>query len=338
MVWENVGIALGINLLLLGAWRILLRHTPLGDFPLVIAGCGIAWLLSLSLHHLMDWPTPYLLLAGGIMLAASLGLAGAYGWAGMPLRLAVTGDQSALHAGGVELNTPFVEKQDEKPLYVDKVPESTVKTESEPDFGGIQPDASNKVPEIKLLEVKVIEAEVPEVDDLYIQVNIPVTVSEVLFAEPGESWIVDEAVESADAEPALVDTVGVYEQQSTLETEAGPALEDGRPENIKDLQELIDDAFRRKAGGDLESAVGIFEQALELKLSKDDELFIVMEMCALYEMMEQHDEAFQRLIGYWERHRGHLAPHVMAEIENYLRLFRASRAAVGTHSIRRTAV
>ncbi|WP_207708940.1 hypothetical protein, partial [Heliomicrobium gestii] len=73
-----IGFILILSALLLGSWWRFLQGTPFGQLPLMVVGCTLMWLITLSFPQIALLPSPYLFLVGGGLLIASVGLARTY--------------------------------------------------------------------------------------------------------------------------------------------------------------------------------------------------------------------------------------------------------------------
>ncbi|MZP43592.1 hypothetical protein GTO89_11120, partial [Heliobacterium gestii] len=166
---------------------------------------------------------------------------------------------------------------------------------------------------------------------------------------------VNESVEttedSAEPEPKVVTALKVIDDREesgmgmivAINTVNNPDLTNSAPPEPSvpsklDFGQLMEEAFRRKTHGDLQGTLEIFQQITCSGISMEDEIFIILEMCAIYELMERPDEAYHQITTYWGKYQGNLPAPILAEIENYLKTYRAPRMADERNGIRRTAV
>ncbi|MZP30939.1 hypothetical protein GTO91_14565, partial [Heliobacterium undosum] len=179
-------------------------------------------------------------------------------------------------------------------------------------------------------EIEICLSDTDTETDLGVIEELNVTLTEEML-EAGFEEIVENSPEE-DCFDSPAETLSLTEQAACVAVPS-PA---GQP--VPDLGRLMDDAFRHKTRGDFWGALEIFQQATRSGISMEDEMFIVLEMCAIYELMDKHDEAYHQITRYWEKHRGDLPAPILAEIENYLKTYRAPRTAADRNVTRRTAV
>jgi len=85
-----------------------------------------------------------------------------------------------------------------------------------------------------------------------------------------------------------------------------------------DIKECIDEAFRLKEQGDLESAILYYMYALDKKPEDDVAFWIIIDICVLYKALGQTELAKNLLEGYADKYGNIMNESVKAEIENNL--------------------